>query len=179
MSAAKLRLIAVPIVLALAGCGDDHGELIDWMNQVRATAQPITEKIAEPKRFEPFRYDNSTQVDPFSTDKLALAIEKFQQRAREGIKPDTSRRREVLESYPLDMIKMVGHLSNGRVDYALLEVDRVVYQARVGNYAGQNFGKIIRISETEVMLKEMVQDAAGDWIERESALRLQEGGDKK
>ncbi|MGD9942816.1 MAG: pilus assembly protein PilP [Burkholderiaceae bacterium] len=172
-------LWALPLLAALTGCGEDHGELINWMNEVRATVKPVTEKIAEPKRFAPFRYENSNTVDPFSTEKLALAIEKFQQLAREGLKPDLNRRREVLEAYPLDMIRMVGHLSNGRLDYALLEVDRVVYQARVGNYAGQNFGKITRISETEVMLKELVQDAAGDWVERESALRLQEGGEKK
>ena len=69
---------------------------------------------------------------------------------------------------------MVGHMSNNNASFALLQVENMVYQARVGNYAGQNFGKIVRVSEGEVVLKEMVQDAAGDWNERDTALRLQE-----
>ena len=69
-------------------------------------------------------------------------------------------------------------LTGGRRSHALLEGDQTVFQARVGNYAGQNFGLITRISENEVLLKELVQDAAGDWVQRESALRLQEGGGK-
>lgn len=73
---------------------------------------------------------------------------------------------------------MVGHLSNGRQAFALLQVETMVYQARVGSYAGQNFGMITKVSENEVKLKELVQDAAGDWVERETALRLQEGGKK-
>ena len=66
-------------------------------------------------------------------------------------------------------------MTNGRNDFALLQVEAMVYQARVGNYAGQNFGRIVRVTESEVTLKELVQDAAGDWVERDSALRLQEG----
>ncbi len=171
-----LSVIAAAIVLT--ACTNDQSELRAWMDEVRASTQPVHERIAEPKRFEPFRYDDAAQVDPFSTEKLTMAIEKFQQRARGGLKPDLERRREALEGYPLDTIRMVGRLSNGRQDYALLQAESVVYKAHVGNYAGQNFGKITKISETEVMLKELVQDAAGDWVERESALQLQEGGSK-
>ena len=76
---------------------------------------------------------------------------------------------------PLDAIRMVGHMSNGQNSFALLQVDSTVYQARVGNYAGQNFGKITRVTESEVQLKELVQDAGGDWTERQTALQLQEG----
>ncbi|MBN9460292.1 MAG: pilus assembly protein PilP [Burkholderiales bacterium] len=171
-------LLVVTAALALTACANDQSELRSWMDGVRASTQPVRERIAEPKRFEPFRYDNAAQIDPFSPEKLAAAIEKFQQRARDGLKPDLNRRREALEAYPLDTIRMVGRLSNDRQDYALLQAEAVVYKAHVGSYAGQNFGKITRISETEVTLKELVQDAAGDWVERESSLQLQEGGSK-
>ena len=43
----------------------------------------------------------------------------------------------------------------------------------MGNYMGQNFGVITQISESEVKLKELVQDSAGDWVEKESKLLLQ------
>ncbi|RPH67761.1 MAG: pilus assembly protein PilP [Burkholderiales bacterium] len=170
------RLFVVAAALALTACAEDQSELRAWMQQVRANTPPVQERIDPPKRFEPFRYDNTAQADPFSADKLAVVFESGQARAGSGLKPDLNRRREVLEDYPLDTIRMVGNLRNGRQNHALLQVDKVVYQARVGNYAGQNFGLITRISETEVLLKELVQDAAGDWVERQSELRLQEGG---
>ncbi len=58
--------------------------------------------------------------------------------------------------------------------YALLRVDNLLYQVKQGDYLGQNYGKITKISETELSLREIVQDAAGEWIERSSALQLQE-----
>lgn len=160
---------------ALTGCSNDQGELRAWMQEVRANTRPVTQRIDEPKRFVPFRYEDEAQVDPFSPQKLATAIEGSQRVGANGLKPDLDRRREALEAFPLDTIRMVGHLANGRRNHALLQVDKTVYQARVGNYAGQNFGVITRISETEVLLEERVQDAAGDWVRRESTLRLQEG----
>jgi type IV pilus assembly protein PilP len=45
---------------------------------------------------------------------------------------------------------------------------------KVGDYLGQNYGKITRITETEISLREIVQDAAGEWIERPGSLQLQE-----
>jgi type IV pilus assembly protein PilP len=174
----KHLVVVAAAAAALAGCAQDQSELRAWMQQVRASTPPVEERIDPPKRFEPFRYDNVAQVDPFSADKLAVLFEGQHARSGTGLRPDLNRRREVLESYPLDTIRMVGHLEKGRQRHALLQVDAVVYQARVGNYAGQNFGLITGISDTEVMLKELVQDAAGDWVERQSALRLQEGSGK-
>ena len=169
------RLLMLAAACALAGCSSDQSELRAWMQEVRANTRPIQERIEEPKRFAPFRYEDEAQVDPFSPQKLAGMIESPQRPGASGLKPDLNRRREALEAFPLDTIRMVGHLDNGRRNHALLQVDKTVYQASVGNYAGQNFGKITRISENEVQLQELVQDAAGDWVRRESTLLLQEG----
>lgn len=159
---------------ALGACTGEQRELREWMDEVRRNTQPIRETIAEPKRFEPFRYDEQGQIDPFSQVKLTAALDRLSQRAASGPRPDLDRRREPLESFPLESIHLVGNLSNGRANLALLQVDTVVYQAGVGSYAGQNYGKITRVTENEVTLKELVQDAAGDWVERETSLRLQE-----
>lgn len=178
----RLRASAVAIGLLsaglVAGCSTDQQELRVWMDQVRANTQPVREQIAEPTRFEPFRYDNLAAIDPFSPTKMDAAYERLVQRAKGGITPDLNRRRDPLEAYPLEQIQMVGHLSNGRANFALLQVDSLIYQAKVGGYAGQNFGLITRVSESEVKLKELVQDAAGEWVERETALQLQEGAKK-
>lgn len=176
---ANLRIIVAGLgalaAASLAGCANDQAELRQWMDTVRAGVKPVHERISEPRRFEPYRYDNEGQVDPFSVAKLGGAPAADGETPRGGLKPDLTRRREALESYPLDAIRMVGHLANRQGQYALLQAESLVYQARVGNYAGQNFGMITRISETEVKLKELVQDAVGDWVERETTLQIQDG----
>jgi type IV pilus assembly protein PilP len=162
----------------LAGCTPDRSDLLGWMDQVRAQTRPVQERISEPKQFEPFRYDRAGEVDPFARSRLAgLPPEGAAQAAdSRSLQPDMRRARELLEGYPLDSIRMVGHLSNGRQSFALLQVDGIVHQVRVGNYAGQSHGVITRVTETEVRFRELVQDAAGDWVHRETTLALQEGG---
>ena len=83
------------------------------------------------------------------------------------------RPREPLEAYPLESLKYVGVMTRKKSSYALIQVDGALYQVRPGNYMGQNFGVITKVSESEVALKELVQDSAGDWVEKESSLLLQ------
>ncbi len=156
--------------IALSGCGDDQQEIRSWMQAERAKVPQMTTTVAAPKRFDPFRYDPGV-VDPFSMTRLMV---KGLDAPADGPKPDLDRRREALERFPLESIRMVGHLANGRSSFALLQAESIVYQARIGDYAGQNFGRITRVSDSEVVLKELVQDAAGDWVERNTSLRLQE-----
>ena len=85
-----------------------------------------------------------------------------------------ARRKEALESFPLDAMAMVGSLQRGGRPVALVRIDNLLYQVRVGNYLGLNFGRVTKIDETEVTLREIVQDPTGDWIERTASLVLQE-----
>lgn len=85
---------------------------------------------------------------------------------------------EPLEAYPLESLKYVGVMTR-KISYALIQVDGALYQVRTGNYLGQNFGVITQISESEIVLKELVQDSASDWIEKESSLLLQGQEGKK
>ena len=62
--------------------------------------------------------------------------------------------------------------------FGIVTADGALYQVRTGNYMGQNFGVITRISETEMNLRELVQDPNGDWVERVSSLQLQATGGK-
>jgi type IV pilus assembly protein PilP len=159
--------------LAMAACSSEQSELQAWVDQEIKAVNPTKEKISEPKAFEPYRYENAAQVDPFSNTKLSIALDKMQ-KAKGGLQPDMARRREVLENFPLENIRMVGHLADTKAAFALLQAENVVYQAKVGNYLGQNFGVITKMNDAEVLIKELVQDAAGEWTERETALRIQE-----
>ena len=177
MTAARPLLAASLLAALLAGCGDDRAELRSWMDQVRANTQPVRESIAEPKKFDPFRYERAGETHPFERTRLAGLQADEARRGKGSLPgPDESRPRELLESFPLDAIRMVGHMSNGSQNFALLQVDNTGHQARVGNHAGQNHGVITRVVENEVRLRELVQDAAGDWVHRETTLQLQEGG---
>ncbi|OWW22330.1 pilus assembly protein PilP [Noviherbaspirillum denitrificans] len=159
----------------LAGCGDGGvQEVRDWMTEVRAQTPVSVQKLSEPKKFEPFTYSGKNEFDPFNSTKLSVALAKINAKSTGGIKPDMDRRKEPLESYPLDAIKMVGTLEKPGLSYALLQVDKVVFQAKVGNYIGQNFGMITRITDTEVEIKEIVRDPSGEWTERKAKLELQE-----
>ena len=167
-------LAAVGLLLALAGCEKQQTELQTWMDTERKTVSPQIAKIEEPKKYEPYRYEGTGALDPFSQAKLSKALDNSNVRKPGGLQPDLARRRESLEDYPVDSIKMVGHIKRQGQNFGLVTVDAAVYPVKLGNYMGQNFGKIVKISETEISLKELVQDATGDWVERQSALQLQE-----
>ena len=100
----------------------------------------------------------------------------------EPLAPDLNRRKEPLEAFPLEQLKMVGTLSQGNDTYALVRADKTLYRVKKGNYMGQNFGLITDVNDNEIKLKEIVQDSAGDWAERQSVLPLLEEagkGDRK
>lgn len=171
-------IIAVPMVLgvaALSGCGDGGTqEVSQWMDEVRRKTPVLVKKLPEPKQFTPFVYAASEELDPYDPMKMSVALDKLEESSPSSIKPDLDRRREALESHPLDIIRMVGTLQKPGLNYALLQVDRAIFHVKVGNYIGQNFGKVTRITDTEVELMEVVRDASGEWVERAAKLELQE-----
>lgn len=159
---------------ALAGCFAEQDELQTWMEQQRREVRPSVQALQPPKRFDPAPFGGAQLVDPFSTQKLSVALKQEARQPNSLLASEMNRRKEPLESYPTDSMTMVGSLTRQTTPVALLRVDRLLYQVKLGDYLGQNFGKITRISETEVVLREIVQDAAGEWIERTSTLQLQE-----
>ncbi len=159
--------------LLLAGCGDsDVQEVRQWMKEVDATTRVAVKPLAEPKTFVPFAYASTGEPDPFNPNKLLT--DRAAARPGTGVAPDTNRRKEFLEGFPLDTMKMVGTLQKGGAVYGLLQIDRTVYQVRAGQHLGQNFGLITAVTEDAVNVKELVQDAAGEWVERMSKLELQD-----
>ena len=169
---------SLPLVLGLAslgGCGDSGQlEVTQWMKDVKRETKIIIRKIDEPKQFTPFAYSAADAVDPYDPIKLSVALAKMRDKSNSMLKPDLDRRREVLEAYPLDTLKMVGTLQKPGLSYALLQVDKAVFQIKVGNYVGQNFGMVTKVTETELKLREIFQDASGAWTERQATLELQE-----
>ncbi len=169
----KIAVVALSAAV-LAGCSGSNDELRQWMADTRKDMKPVTATLVEPKTFEPFLYKDQAEIDPFDPGKVANALKALSAKSTSGLAPDLSRRREPLEAFPVDTIAMVGTLQRPNLRYALLRAEGVVYQIKVGNYIGQNFGIVTRIDENAVALKEVVQDAAGEWVERTTTLQLQE-----
>jgi len=164
----------VAAALLLAGCGDsDVKEVRDWMDQVKQETRPAVKPLAEPKDFIPYAYGAKEAVDPFSPDKLLSQLAKAAETAPDPNKPDLQRPRELLESFPLDTMRMVGTMAKGGTSYALLQVDKSLYQVKPGQRIGQNFGIVTRVSEDAVNIREVVQDSTGEWVERMAKLELQ------
>ena len=170
--------MAVSMVLLLSACGSSgQDELQEWMSVQKAQTKPQIQPIPEPKKFVPQAYTQEASTDPFSKLKLTQALTRESAQSASNaalVAPELARRKEPLEGFPLDSMAMVGSLAKEGLPVALVRVDNLLYQVRPGNYLGQNFGKIVKVAETEVVLREIVQDAAGEWIERTAKLQLQE-----
>jgi type IV pilus assembly protein PilP len=169
-------VVALAVLAALSGCGAELDELQQWMQQQQREVKPNVPPLAPPRKFDPQPYAAAGATDPFSNQKLAVALKRDERAPSSLLAAELKRRKEPLEAYPLDSMSMVGSLNKLGQPYALLRVDGLLYQVKPGDYIGQNYGRVLRISETELVLREVVQDAAGEWIERNSTLQLVEQG---
>ena len=176
---ANIRILLILGASALSGCGSSgEDELRVWMAEQRASTKPNVQPLTEPKKFFPEPYVQDGVIEPFNQGKLTQALKRDSNQVASNaalIAPEMNRRKDSLEAFPLDAIAMVGSLNKSGAPTALVKVDNLIYQVKVGNYLGQNYGKIIQITENAIQLREIVQDATGDWIERSASLDLQEG----
>lgn len=172
------KLVVLLLALTLAGCGlSNEDELRQWMTEQKNQTRPKIAPISEPKKFTPENYTQVTSIEPFSNQKLTQALRRESSQATANgalVAPELARRKEALEAYPLDTMSLVGSMTKAGQPVALVKVDNLLYQVRPGDYLGQHYGRITKISETEVNLREIVQDTAGEWIERTATLQLQE-----
>ena len=162
--------------LLLASCSSEMDELRQFVKDSEKNLPRKIEALPAVKPFEPFTYEGFDLPDPFKPRKIV---------AKEtvgGLAPDLNRRKEPLEAFPLEQLKMVGTLQQGNDMFAIVRGEKTLYRVKKGNYMGQNFGLITDITDAEIKLKEIVQDSAVDWAERQSVLPLLEEtgkGDRK
>jgi len=171
-------LVALAVcVTALSACGgEEHSDLRQFVKDSDKLPGGRIQPLPEVKPYEPFAYNAYDLTDPFKPRK----IEPPKSTAKGGLQPDFNRPREALEAFALENLRMVGTLQQKGQVYALIKApDSSLYRVQSGNYLGQNFGRIVGISETDIKLKEIVQDSGGNWEEKEQALLLQEQEGKK
>lgn len=165
----KRLAVALPMIW-LAGCSSGHqDDLHQFVQEAGAHLQGKIEPMPTVRPYQAFTYNDYDMPDPFKPRKLKFNT------ADGSIAPDMNRPKELLETFSLETLKMVGVISKDGVKYAVIKTPvNTIYTVKVGNYMGQNFGKVVAITDKDVKLKEIVQDGTGDWTERNSVLNLQE-----
>jgi len=171
----NFKFLSLTILLLLTACGGaEMDELKTWMDAEKKSARVVTPKISPPKVYVPVPYAGKNEIAPFDRAKLLVVLARLKAASSNGLEPDLNRPKEVLESFPLDTMNMVGMIEKDKIKYALVKAEKTIYQVKLGNYLGQNYGMVVGITDSEVEIKEIVQDAAGEWVERMNKLELQE-----
>lgn len=167
------RAIIVVLGLMILACGEDqHQDLKEELNGLTKDMRGRVDALPVVKPYEPVPYMAGNLPDPFGPAKIELVTKTAG--AGGGLRPDLNRPKEPLEAFPLESLKMVGVLMQKKQNFALVKADATLYRVKAGNYMGQNFGLVTQVSENQVHLRELIQDAGGDWTERASTLQLQE-----
>jgi type IV pilus assembly protein PilP len=144
--------------------------------EIKARPKSAIEPLTPPKTTEPFAFDSDNGRDPFTSLEKSVATVEPEETPDNGIKPDPSRVKEELEEYPLDNLKMVGTIKDSTL-WGLVLANGTVYKVKIGNYIGQNDGKITEISNTEIRFTEIIPDKTADkekprWNEQPASLKL-------
>lgn len=169
----RLPLLACVALLAACG-GEQFGDLKKELNDMTKDLRGRVDPLPQVRPYEPVAYQAENEVDPFRPGRIDIAASGGTAPAAGGRGPDPDRPKEALEAFPLESIQMVGSLTQGRETFGLVKAGPNLYRVRKGNYMGQNFGVITGIDESQISLQELIQEGSGEWVERSSALQLQE-----
>ncbi len=167
------KFIPLMVPLLLAGCvNTDKSDLQTYIDDVKSRPASGIEPIPEIKQVVGFVYAAKNRRDPFTPQEDETAA--TESVLDTGIRPDPNRRKEELESYSLDSLRMVGTLEQEQATWGLVKTsDGTIHRVATGNYLGLNDGKITRISEDKIELIELVPTGSG-FLEKEAALALGE-----
>lgn len=163
--ASGIVLLSLVCATTLSACGIGRSDLEKWVAEVKAKPAPPLEPLPVMKQFETFEYAAQNLRDPFD--------QTFSGDGASGPRPDPNRRRQTLEGFTLDTLKMVGTLGSGNnLTGLVMAPDRVTYKVVPGNYLGQSDGRVTGVHEDRIDLVELVPDGAGGWLERPAKLSL-------
>ena len=162
------RLTSLCLLLALSACGSGERELQAYIDEVKARPGAPIEPLPEVRPPPSFVYEAADRRSPF----VPGAPERIAGQAA-GIGPDQDRPREFLEQEPLDSLTMVGTIHDGRGDFGLIQdSEGRVHRVTIGNYLGQNHGRIMSITDSEILLDEIVADSLGGFVNRQASIGL-------
>lgn len=165
-------ILMMTVVSGLVACGGvQDQDLRTYVQEVKAREKGQIAPLPEPQQFEIFDYNEAKLRDPFIPTQVIEAAEN----AESGPRPDTKRVKDVLEEFALGSLKLMGSMEKGGQMWALLRApDGTLHRTTQGRHMGQNHGEILKITESQLEIKEFVPDGLGGWIERFSTLTVSE-----
>jgi len=171
------RFILLAGVALLSACGgEEQGELRKELAAMTKDLRGKVDPLPQVRAYEPVPYSGDSMVDPFVPSRIVVSqAAGGTTGGGGGVQPDLNRPKEPLEAFPLEAMQMVGTLEQNKDVYALVRAGNNLFRVKKGNYMGQNFGVITAIDESQISLKEVVQDSGGDWVERSTTLQMAEG----
>ncbi len=163
MSRMVLLCAALALALPLAGCGGNQSDLHVWVARVKARHGGHIPPVPKPQPYQAYTYQAGGMRSPF------LPVSK----PGSGVSPNLHRKKQFLEQFPLDSLQLVGEITVSGTTYGLIQDPQgLVHRVTVGNYMGQNNGKITAILPTEIRLTEIVPSGNGGWVKRPASLSL-------
>ena len=166
--------VSLAILASLAACNGDMSDLDRFIAETKTKHHGKVDPLPEFPPYETFSYTADAYRDPFKaqTDISQLAVEEVEYN---GPRPEATRRKEPLEGYPIDSLKMVGLLQQKAQTWGLVrDPDGTIHRVQPGNYAGQNHGKITSVSENRIDIVELVPDGLSGWVDRDAQLAMAE-----
>lgn len=168
---------AAPLLaLLLTGCLDTGAgmqDLRDYIATVKTTAPgKKLDPLPTVEPYRPYRYSAQGLKDPFALAAFVQPVEP--ELPDNGIRPDPERPREELERYALGSLKMVGTVQRDGLWALIKAPDGIIHRITVGNYLGNDYGRVTAISERRIDLVEIVSEDGQRWDERDNFLSLTE-----
>lgn len=165
----RLCLVAGAFTL-ISGCSKNLSDMEQYRDEVLARPGGRIEPLPQIKPYENFVYREQDRRSPFQPDEQSTTTASAN---NGGLQPDPNRKREFLEDFPLDSLRMVGTLNmRGQLVGLVQDPDGLIHQVRPGEYAGQNHGRIVALDDSEIKIVEIISDGLGGWIERPAAIAL-------
>ncbi|SFN43885.1 pilus assembly protein PilP [Marinobacter pelagius] len=169
--------LGVCLVSLLTACTQESGfsDLDQFMAETRAKPRGHVEPLPEFKAYEAFTYSAADRRAPFEPP-VDVQLTMVDDQPVSDVEPDLDRPREVLENFDLKELSMVGTLQGptGNLFALIRDNSGGIHRVRSGNYMGQNYGRIVGVSETRIELIEIVPNGSGGWVERPRSLSLDE-----
>jgi len=178
MTVFEIRLcwpLVVGAAAFLSACGyTSEQDVRNFIDAERAALHPVSKAIPSPKPFQAAIYDEAGKPDPFNRQTYMQQLVGAKNAKPSIATPELLREKAALELFPLESMTMVGILTNEGKNVALVRADGKIYQVAVGSYVGQNLGKVTKVEEAGITLRELVLDDMGEWSKRTNMLTMQE-----
>ncbi len=172
-----MKILIIFSFLFLTGCfgGADISDLEVFVADTSAKPKGRIKPLPEFQPYSSFVYGASGLRSPFESP--ATFSEMSVDAASLVSAPNNTRRKDVLERFPLGELSLVGTMSRDEEDILtglIRTISGSVHIVKAGHYMGKNHGKILHVSETQLDLMEVVPNGSGGWISRPHSMGLSE-----